>query len=212
MGGAPENDEGIGAFITNCGLIEKEFGGLVIAVHHTGKDPEKGLRGHSSLHGATDCEWFFSETDKGRSIQLAKFKDADDELAWEFTLEQIEIGRNRYDEPMTTCIVDITSEPSKAENTKASGKAKKQLKGQKAEFLKAVKWAISEMGEIMPGVGCQPLNTKGVRRDDLKRYALQKGFFDNCKPEAQRASLNKMIREIAGDGFLNQDKEWVWLP
>jgi len=132
MGGAPENDEGIGAFITNCGIIEKEFGGLVIAVHYTGKDPEKGLRGHSSLHGATDCEWFFSETDKGRSIQIAKFKDADEDIAWDFTLKQIEVGRSKKrGKPVTTCIADVINEPAKAENAKASGKPKKISRAQR---------------------------------------------------------------------------------
>lgn len=96
MGGAKENDEGIGMFVANCGHIEEQLGGLVIAIHHTGKDEAQGMRGWSGMHAACDCEWLFAETDKGHSVTIKKFRDEPTNLTWDFTLEQVEIGRNRF--------------------------------------------------------------------------------------------------------------------
>ena len=109
------------------------------------------MRGHSGLHAACDCEWLFSKTDKGHSILVVKFRDEACNLTWDFTLPQIEIGRDeKYNEPVTTCVVNLTSEPKPMNGAEATGiKAakKKEPKGQKAEFfLKAVKWAVEQKG------------------------------------------------------------------
>lgn len=54
--GMDENDsKSMGEVIGAAKAIQAELGGLVLLVHHTGKDATKGLRGHSSLHAALDA-------------------------------------------------------------------------------------------------------------------------------------------------------------
>ena len=36
-------------------MLQATLGGLVLAIHHSGKDAGRGLRGHSSLHAALDA-------------------------------------------------------------------------------------------------------------------------------------------------------------
>ncbi len=55
---APDADENsskdMGLIIDGMKKIQSQCEGLVICVHHTGKDVSKGLRGHSSLLAALD--------------------------------------------------------------------------------------------------------------------------------------------------------------
>ena len=56
MGGSDENSQGMQAFVNNAGNVARELDCLVIAVHHTGRDEGRGMRGWSGLHGACDAE------------------------------------------------------------------------------------------------------------------------------------------------------------
>ena len=58
LGGADENGTGMAKFIENAGELSRHFGGAItLAVHHTGKEASRGMRGWSGLHGATDVEF-----------------------------------------------------------------------------------------------------------------------------------------------------------
>lgn len=63
-------------------------------VHHRGKDTSKGLRGHSSLNGATDaviCVERDKATDR-RSWNATKMKEGEDGATGVFTLETVDPG------------------------------------------------------------------------------------------------------------------------
>jgi len=54
--GADENSSSdMGLIIEAAKALQAKLGGLVLLVHHSGKDQSKGLRGHSSLHAALDA-------------------------------------------------------------------------------------------------------------------------------------------------------------
>ncbi len=61
-------------------------GGLVVLVHHTGKDATKGLRGHSSLFAALDAAIEVSRSGERREWILAKSKDGRDGSTHPFKL------------------------------------------------------------------------------------------------------------------------------
>ena len=56
---APTADENsskdMGEILSAAKLLQSLINGLVVLVHHTGKDATKGLRGHSSLFAALDA-------------------------------------------------------------------------------------------------------------------------------------------------------------
>lgn len=104
--GMDENDsKSMGEAIAAVKAIQAELGGLVLLVHHTGKDATKGLRGHSSLHAALDAAIEVTRTDERREWKIAKSKDGEDGQAHPFRLDVVEIGNDEDGEPITSCVV-----------------------------------------------------------------------------------------------------------
>ncbi|MDP1610089.1 MAG: AAA family ATPase [Sulfuritalea sp.] len=104
--GADENSVvDMGAIIAAAKELQAKLGGLVLLVHHSGKDASKGLRGHSSLHAALDAAIEVSRTDDRRDWRIAKSKDGDDGKAHPFKLEVVEIGEHDDGEAITSCVV-----------------------------------------------------------------------------------------------------------
>ncbi len=79
---APGMDENssqdMGEVIGAAKTIQAALGGLVLLVHHTGKDSNKGLRGHSSLIAALDCALEVSREADRRAWRVFKAKDGED--------------------------------------------------------------------------------------------------------------------------------------
>jgi putative DNA primase/helicase len=104
--GADENSVvDMGAIIAAAKDLQARLGGLVLLVHHSGKDASRGLRGHSSLHAALDAAIEVSRGDGRWDWRIAKSKDGDDSKAHPFKLDVVEIGEHDDGEPMTSCVV-----------------------------------------------------------------------------------------------------------
>jgi len=65
----------MGNLIAAAKQLQSLGGGLVLLVHHTGKDATKGLRGHSSLYAALDGAIEVIKTDSRCEWSVAKCKD-----------------------------------------------------------------------------------------------------------------------------------------
>ncbi|WP_077728234.1 AAA family ATPase [Methylocaldum sp. 14B] len=105
--GADENSSvDMGHIIAACKQIQAETGGLVVIVHHTGKDGTKGLRGHSSLFAAMDAAIQVSRYEDRREWALAKSKDGQDGLTHAFNLKVIDLGEDDDGDPVTSCVVE----------------------------------------------------------------------------------------------------------
>jgi len=106
---APTADENssrdMGAILEACKHLQRLTGGLVVLVHHTGKDATKGLRGHSSLFAALDAAIEVSRTGDRREWLVAKSKDCEDGDAHPFKLRIVELGTDGEGEPVTSCVV-----------------------------------------------------------------------------------------------------------
>lgn len=105
--GADENaSDDMGRMVAAAKRLQVETAGLVLLVHHSGKDASKGMRGHSSLFAACDFVLEVTRTEDRREWRLAKSKDGADDIAHPFRLEVVEIGTDPEDgEPITSCIV-----------------------------------------------------------------------------------------------------------
>jgi hypothetical protein len=103
FGGGNENDsQDMGAFIHNCGRLQRKLDCALMVLHHSGKDATKGLRGHSSLLGAVDTQLelqkLASEDHRqgvaGTGIlTISKQKDGQDNLKFGFEMIQININQ-----------------------------------------------------------------------------------------------------------------------
>lgn len=104
--GADENDSAaMGEIIAAAKALQSDLGGLVLLIHHTGKDASKGLRGHSSLHAALDAALEVTRDGDRREWRTAKAKDGNDGLAHPFRLEVIDLGTDGDGEAVTSCCI-----------------------------------------------------------------------------------------------------------
>jgi hypothetical protein len=79
MLGADENSaKDMGVAINNANLIQRKLDCALLAVHHAGKDADRGLRGSSGLPGAADTIFRVNRIESCASLSVEKQKDAED--------------------------------------------------------------------------------------------------------------------------------------
>lgn len=118
--GADENSSvDMGNLIAAAKQLQNLTGGMVLLVHHTGKDATKGLRGHSSLYAALDGAIEVIATDNRKAWSVAKSKDDVTGDAHPFKLEIITVGIDDEGEEITSCVAvpDESGEGIKARRT-----------------------------------------------------------------------------------------------
>jgi len=220
MFGADENNTGMAAFIGNCGLVADAFGCLVIAVHHSGKDAERGMRGASSLHGACDAEWEIKALPgtPSKTVTLVKNKDGEDGLTWSFSLGietvfdpakqggETSANVSLLGKPVTSCYVKAETLPKQADAVRS----RKVPTGDKKLVLDAVRDALIEHGRDMPSHADLP-SGQGVERSFIRENAYSRGLGDPEKPDARRSQFSRAMSGLIGDGWVAQWDEWVWL-
>lgn len=113
---APGLDENssvdMGKAISAVKAIQQALGGLVLMVHHTGKDATKGLRGHSSLHAALDAAIEVRRSGDQREWSVAKAKDGADGVCHAFNLRVVDMGSDHDGDPITSCLIEPAMEKS----------------------------------------------------------------------------------------------------
>ena len=97
--------------LANAQALMRRTNGLVILVHHTGKDTAKGLRGHSSLGAAIDASVEVRRTGEGRSWTTGKVKDGPDNLEHAFKLNVHVVGVDEDGDAIKSCAIERDSSP-----------------------------------------------------------------------------------------------------
>lgn len=105
---APTSDENsskdLGEILEAAKKLQNQVGGLVVLVHHTGKDVTRGMRGHSSMPAAIDASIEVSRDGDIRTWMVAKAKDGQDGTSHPFKLEVISLGCDEYGDLITSCV------------------------------------------------------------------------------------------------------------
>lgn len=106
FGGEDENASGpMGRFIDACNQLQRKTGATIILIHHTGKDTERGLRGHSSLKAALDFSLEIRVDQAGnRAVRLDKVKDGKDGLEYPFELKEVTLGMDDEGDWVTSIV------------------------------------------------------------------------------------------------------------
>ncbi len=106
---APTSDENssrdMGEILEAAKTLQAACNGLVLLVHHTGKNAAAGLRGHSSLFAAMDAAIEVSRDGDRREWKVAKSKDGIDGEAHPFKLQVETLGIEPTGEAITSCVV-----------------------------------------------------------------------------------------------------------
>ncbi|MDX1070461.1 AAA family ATPase [Sinorhizobium medicae] len=197
----------MGAFVANAAAIAAAFNCLVLVIHHSGKDAERGMRGSSNLNGATDAEWQISSKDGIRTVSLHKMKDGEDGLEWSFRLEKRQVSGNFAKRSRSTCVVVAETEPKPVE-----GKPRRDPpKGVRKLVWEAVLDALGTHGELMPV--CEDLpRCKGVNRKYVRQNSISRGVGNPDNPDGQRALISKELANLNADGWIKQWEDWIWTP
>lgn len=113
MAGFDENSSAeMGAAIGGAQRLASLVEGLVILVHHSGKDPTKGPRGHSSLLAALDASIEVISKAGGRVWKVRKSKDGEAGQEFAFDLVHYDLGVDDDGEPVGSCAVRQTVLPA----------------------------------------------------------------------------------------------------
>lgn len=104
---ADENTSGdMGRVIESAKTLADVVNGMVILVHHSGKDSSRGMRGHSSLFAAMDAVIEVTRSATGREWGVSKSKDSGDGIKHGFDLEQVKLGLDSWGMELTSCAVN----------------------------------------------------------------------------------------------------------
>ncbi len=194
--GANENaGEDMGKAIDNCRRLHEVTGALVILVHHTGKDVERGARGWSGIRAAADfeAEVCRDEASGKRWLQITKQKDGDDDGRWGFKLVDVVVGLDEDDDPVTSCVLGDDEVPE-------MGKAPRAKEGEKfGVWEQAVMDTFTELQ-----LGGDVLQTELVIRAADKM--TERGTVKFCRASARRALANlssgKKSRFTVEEGYV----------
>ncbi len=106
--GADESSSvSMGIFAKNMSRLATAFEGVVIAIHHPGKDDDRGTRGSSLLQASADAVWRISRDEEGiRELTIVKMKDGKDGDAFRFALRTLTRDDEKARDPVTTCVVE----------------------------------------------------------------------------------------------------------
>ena len=199
--GADENDSrDMGRVIEGAKLLQAALGGLVLLVHHTGKDASRGLRGHSSLLAALDAVIEVSRDGDRREWRTTKAKDAGDGQAHAFRLEVVEVGTDEDNETVTSCVV----EPTEAER-----KAAAPVGGHQKSAWDCIGELLRAAGDIRPD-GAPSTLPPGRPAVPLEAAIEAVGPRLICEPKRRRERATEAIRGLCSRRLLHHVDGWLW--
>ena len=106
-GGDENSAKDMSQFIDNCGKLQERYNCLIIIIHHTGKDLDKGARGSSAFKAALDSEFSVKRIEGTEHLSLitTKQKDCQEAPSMHFRLATIEIVNQVTGEIQYSCVV-----------------------------------------------------------------------------------------------------------
>ena len=192
----------MGLVIAAVKRIREACGGLVILVHHAGKDATKGLRGHSSLGAALDTIIEITRDGDRRFWKLAKSKDGTDGEEYPFRLEVVEVGTDEDGDSITSCVV------VPEDNACDTVRRVKVPRGGNQRVVYDVAGELLREGRNM-GQGGAPATRPCIRLADLITACRGRLAVENDRvPERVRLAVTGLVNS----GCIILRDDWIWLP
>ena len=202
---APEADENasadMGRILEAAKTLQRLTAGLVVVVHHTGKDATKGLRGHSSLFAALDGAVEVNREGERREWKVAKVKDGQDGAGHPFRLAVVNLGADDEGETVTSCVVTPDDSPHNATRSRLP-------KGVNQKVV------LDALGELLRSsatfgrAGAPPV------RPCVEFEAAVEAIAPRlmCEPKRQKERTEQALRGLYGAGVVEYREGWLWLP
>ena len=200
--GADENSsQDMGLIIDAATALQMALGGLVLLVHHTGKDAGKGLRGHSSLFAALDAAIEVSREGDSRAWKVAKSKDGQDGNEQPFRLEVVELGEDGDGEPVTSCVIAPEEAPEHKTRCKLPKGGNQRI-------------VLDALGELLRdskhfGKAGAPAIRPCV---ELERAVVAIAPRLTCEEKRRTERARQAFTGLVASGCVVLREGWLWLP
>jgi len=225
MAGGNENaPDDMGKLLAFVRVIYEQFECLVLLVHHSGKDENRGARGHSSLKAAVDAEIEVVENaDHTRDVWLRKLRDGERDIkVAAFRLHVVDLGPTSdvdpdadEDERITSCVCEPL-ETSDASTVRPKGSGASRLSRTAEIALSEAAALVNARNSRSPTVTDRTeldlprMNSDMRHVEDLRaRFYLQP---TGDTPEAKKKAFQRVRIELAERHRLHFKGDWFWFP
>ena len=204
---APGMDENssqdMGRILAGMKRLQALTGGLVLVVHHTGKDASKGMRGHSSLHAALDGAIEVERNATGRFWSAAKVKDGEDGKQVAFQLHRVVLGKDADGDEISSCAVGPDAN-ALFKPSEPSGKSQRSA----LSTIRRLLSASSDTGQA----GCAPQTQCLKVEDAISEVAATLTAVETNK---RRNRARTLVRGLTEGGYLQSaiddaGEAWLW--
>ena len=203
--GLDENSsQDMGRILAGMKRLQELTEGLVIVVHHTGKDASKGLRGHSSLHAALDGAIEVERSAAGRCWSAAKVKDGEDGKQMQFKLHVVDLGTDADGDAVNSCAVGRDAGAVFRQGPPAAGKHQRTA-------LSVIQRLLSASTDF--GLAGAATDAPCIRYEDaITGVAGDIAGVDKRRrvPRAREAVQGLIIGGHLQRGLDASQDEWVW--
>jgi putative DNA primase/helicase len=200
---APTADENssrdMGEILEAAKQLQSLTGGLVVLIHHTGKDATKGLRGHSSLFAALDAAVEVSRDGDRREWRVAKSKDGQDGDAHPFKLQVETLGIDEHGDPVTSCVVVVDHAARDVQRVKLP------QGGNQRVVLDALRPMFKDgaTGKL----GAPPLRPC----IELEAAIVKAAGHLTCETARRATRTREAITGLVARGVLACNEGWIWM-
>ena len=200
---APTADENsskdMGEILSAVKRLQSLINGLVVLVHHTGKDATKGLRGHSSLFAALDAAVEVSRDGERRVWKVAKSKDGQGGDAHPFKLQIETLGTDDHGDAVTSCVV---VRDHAAQDVRA---VKLPQGGNQRLVFDALQPLFKDGLTGMPGA---PLLARCI---ELEAAITNASGHLTCETFRRATRAREAITGLVARGVYGCNEGWIWL-
>jgi putative DNA primase/helicase len=199
---APQTDENssaeMGKLIEAARVLQAHTNGLVVLVHHTGKNLSAGMRGHSSLLAALDTAIEVTREHSMRYWNLVKQKDGADGLKHGFNLLEVVLSTDVDGDPVSSCCVSEVQ----------AGEIFCNLPLPQGANQKIVMEALAPLFEAgSTGVAGAPADSVSI---DIEHAVIAAATKLTCASDKRNARAREAITGMVSRGVLGSHEGWLW--
>ena len=198
----------MGAFVDNLQVIQAGTGAHVSVVHHTPHYDPLRMRGHGSFLAAADTTVIVAKEGVFRRATISVANDGAEGDLIAFGLLGVDLGSNPDTGEITTApvVVPIESSPK----GEAPGKKPKKLTAVQEIVLRALREAITELGEDAPASNHVPPKTKITTIDRWRDYAYRRGVSPSEEPRARQIAFKRAVEALTAAQRVSVWDQFVW--
>lgn len=176
---------GMGKIISRAKKFQEITGGLILLIHHCGKDATKGARGHSSLMAAVDVA-ILVKSNGTRSWEIDKNKDGKKGISGNFTLREVQLGVDEDGDPITSCVIEPCEAPAKA-------------------LPQALQEALTSLENALAEAGTNEIQVKKWKekwKQEYPKMRKENPLYARQKKESDRGSFNYRSKGLVEKGYV----------